>query len=245
MLYRFFSAGATITSRYARGCSKFKRLSHYLYPRSFFSTVQQHATQTHAQMTDSADPSAELINELRALVVSGGALVPFDERKVHCVVDNISDSFRRLESISRNPYVDPSQMFYAGTMKYYKAKYLRDKRCVVAYLLWRQSQITKSWWDARDNMISSVLAPCERTFLQEYNDVMVEYMTSFAVPLDLRSFTWRPPSTQQLEVRGLVNHVFVSSVTGAVINLYKGKQILLDFEEAESLIQQGVVELVE
>ncbi|CBH14192.1 uncharacterized protein TEOVI_000558600 [Trypanosoma equiperdum] len=196
-------------------------------------------------MADVADPSSELINELRALVVSGSGLVPLDERKVHTVVENMTDAFRHLESISRNPFADPSQPYYSGAMRFYKAKCLRDKRCVVAYLLWRQSQITKSWWEARDNTISNMLAPCERTFLQDYNDVMVEYMTSFAVPLDLRSFTWRPPSTQQLEVRGLVNHVFVSSITGAVINLYKGKQILLGFEEAESLIQQGVVELVE
>ncbi|RNF13828.1 GINS complex subunit 1 [Trypanosoma conorhini] len=196
-------------------------------------------------MEDAVDPSAELINELRALVVSGGTMVPFDERKVRAVVDGISDSFRHLESISRNPYADPSQPFYASSMKYYRAKYLRDKRCLLAYLMWRQSQMTRAWWEARDNALSDVLAPCESSFLQEYNEVMVEYMTSFAVPLDLRAFTWRPPSTQQLEVRGLVNHVFVSPISGAVINLYKGKQILLGFEEAESLIQQGVVDLVE
>ncbi|KEG13905.1 GINS complex subunit 1 [Trypanosoma grayi] len=196
-------------------------------------------------MEDSIDPSAELINELRALVVGGCAIVPFDERKVRAVVDSVSDSFRNLQSISRNPYADPSQPFYASSMKYYKAKYLRDKRCLLAYLMWRQSQMTKSWWEAKDNALSEVLAPCELSFLEEYNNIMVEYMTAFAVPLDLRAFTWRPPSTQQLEVRGLVNHVFVSPITGAVINLYKGKQILLGFEEAESLIQQGVVELVE
>ncbi|KAG8340694.1 hypothetical protein ERJ75_001012200 [Trypanosoma vivax] len=195
-------------------------------------------------MADVVDPSSELLNELRALVVSESTLVPFDERKVRAVVDDICDSFRFLESISRNPYADPLQPFYAGTMKYYRAKYLRDKRCLVAYLMWRQSQITRAWWEARDNALASMLTPCEKAFLQDYSNIMIEYMTSFAIPLDLRAFMWRPPSTRQLEVRGLVNHVFVSSITGAVINLYKGKQILLCFEEAESLIQQGVVELV-
>ncbi|KAH9600710.1 hypothetical protein LSM04_002205 [Trypanosoma melophagium] len=196
-------------------------------------------------MEDVVDPSAELINELRALVLSDGAMVPFDERKVRSVVASVLDSFRHMESISRNPYADPSQPFYASSMKYYKAKYLRDKRCLLAYIMWRQSHITEAWWEAKDNAITDVLAPCEVTFLQEYNNIMVEYMTSFAIPLDLRAFTWRPPSVQQLEVRGLVNHVFVSPISGAVINLYKGKQILLGFEEAEALIQQGVVELVE
>ncbi|EAN82358.1 hypothetical protein C3747_159g66 [Trypanosoma cruzi] len=196
-------------------------------------------------MEDVVDPSAELINELRALVVSGGTMVPFNERKVKAVVDGVSDSFRHLEGISRNPYADASQPFYASSMKYYRAKYLRDKRCLLAYMMWRKSQMTRAWWEAKDNALSGVLTPFESTFLQEYNDVMVEYMTSFAVPLDLRAFTWRPPSTQQLEVRGLVDHVFVSPISGAVISLYKGKQILLGFEEAETLIQQGVVELVE
>lgn len=190
------------------------------------------------------DSSAELISELRAFITSGGSIGPLDERKVRAVVDSIKESFDHVGAISSNPYADIDQPYYASSMQYYRAKSLREKRCLLTYLLWRQKKVADAWWMARDNSIHSVLSPAEVSFLHDYDNVMVEYMTSFAIPLDLRAFLWRPPSTQQLEVRGLVDHLFVSSVTGVTISIYPGKQILLNFEEAESLIQQRVAELV-
>ncbi|CCW65323.1 unnamed protein product [Phytomonas sp. EM1] len=190
------------------------------------------------------DESTELISELKALIASGGQVGPLDERRVRAVVDSIKESYEHVCSIGTNPYADVAQAYYASSMSYYKAKYLRDKRCLLAYLLWRQQQITNAWWSAQDNALLPCLSPAEVHFLEEYDNVMVEYMTSFAVPLDLRAFIWRPPSTQQLEVRGLANHVFVSPVSGNTISIYPGKQVLLSFEDAEALLQQKAVEIV-
>ncbi|EPY19176.1 GINS complex subunit 1 [Strigomonas culicis] len=154
------------------------------------------------------------------------------------------DAFDLMKSIEDNPYADITLPYYASSAEYYKAKYLRDKRCLLTYLLWRQRQIADSWWTAHDNQIRPSLSSDESEYLLEYNNLMVEYMTHFAVPVDLRAFLWRPPASTQLEVRGLMDHVFVSTITGNTISIYSGKQILLNFEDAESLIQQRVVELV-
>lgn len=190
------------------------------------------------------DPPAELMSELRALVASGGSINQLDERKVRNVVDGMRDAFDMMKSIESNPYANTSLPFYATPTQYYKAKYLRDKRCLLTYLLWRQKQISDAWWTAQDNHIRPSLSTDESEYLLEYNNLMVEYMTHFAVPVDLRAFLWRPPAFTQLEVRGLIDHVFVSPITGNTISIYSGKQILLNFEDAESLIQQHVVELV-
>lgn len=194
--------------------------------------------------TAKVDGSVEIMSELRALIASGGNMGSLDERKVRAVVDAMRESFEHINSISTNPYADPAQPYYASSIRYYRAKHLRDKRCLLTYLLWRQSKVSDAWWAAQDSHLQAQLAPAEATYLQEYDSVMVEYMNSFAVPIDLRAFTWRPPSSQQLEVRGLVDYVFVSPVTGSTISIYAGKQILLSFVEAESLIQQKVVDLV-
>lgn len=190
------------------------------------------------------DASAELLGELRALIAGGGSLGPVDDQKVREVVEKMHDSYECVQSIKANPYADPAQPYYASSVKYYRAKCLRDKRCVVTYLLWRQEQIRKAWWGVRDNLLDGTLSSAEARYLADYQSTMVEYMTSFDVPLDLRSYLWRPPSVHQLEVRGRCHYEFRSSVSGKTIIINAGDQMFLSFEEAEPLIQQGIVTLV-
>ncbi|KAG5482953.1 hypothetical protein LSCM1_06994 [Leishmania martiniquensis] len=192
----------------------------------------------------SQDASAELLSELRALIASGGSMGTLDEQKVRAVVEKINESYACIRSIETNPYADPAQPYYASSINYYRSKCLRDKRCVLTYLLWRQGQIAKAWWSVRDNLLEGSLSPAEAKYLSDYQSIMVEYMTSFDVPVDLRAYLWRPPSVRQLEVRGRCHYEFRSSVSGKIIIINKGDQLFLSFEEAEPLIQQGIVKLV-
>ncbi|KPA75027.1 hypothetical protein ABB37_08716 [Leptomonas pyrrhocoris] len=194
--------------------------------------------------TKKQDASAELISELRALIASGGSMGAVDDQRVRAVVDSMRESYQYAQSIVSNPYADLTQPYYASSVKYHRAKCLRDKRCVLTYLLWRQQQITDAWWGVRDNLLEPSLSNSEARFLSDYHEIMVEYMTSFDVPLDLRAYLWRPPSVNQLEVRGLTHYEFRSSVTGKTIIINIGDQLFLSFEEAEPLIQQSIVELV-
>lgn len=190
------------------------------------------------------DASSELLSELKALLTSGGVLGEMDERRVRNVALHINDTYRQMQAIDSNPYLDKSDSFSASSSQYYRAKYLRQKRCLLSYLLWRLNRITDAWWRSQDNRMTDVLHSSETAYLQEYDSTMVEYMTALPVPLDLRAFSWRPPSAQQLEVRGLKNHFFVSPISGENVNIYVGKQIFLNFEDAEPLIKQGFVELI-
>ncbi|KAG5509176.1 hypothetical protein JKF63_06185 [Porcisia hertigi] len=192
----------------------------------------------------SQDASAELLSELRALISSGGSMGPLNEEKVKSVVEKINESYACVQSIATNPYADLSQPYYVSSMNYYRSKCLRDKRCVLMYLLWRQQQITNAWWGVRDNLLEDSLSAAEAKYLSDYQGTMVEYMTSFDTPIDLRAYLWRPPSVRQLEVRGCCHYEFRSSVSGKTIIINVGDQLFLSFEEAEPLIQQGVVELV-
>lgn len=167
-----------------------------------------------------------------------------DEQKVRSVVEKINESYACIRSIATNPYADLTQPYYMSSMNYYRAKCLRDKRCLLTYLLWRQKQIAKAWWSVRDNLLEGFLSAAEAKYLSDYQGTMVEYMTSFDVPLDLRAYLWRPPSVQQLEVRGRCHYEFRSPVSGKTIIINTGDQLFLSFEEAEPLIQQGIVELV-
>lgn len=190
------------------------------------------------------DTCSELLNELRSLQCSGTALGEIDELRIRSVAEGINDSYKQLRNIETNPFVNALQPYGSSAISYYKAKYLRQKRCLVTYLLWRLQKISLAWWQTTDNQITDVLHPSEAEFLQTLDDIFVDYMTSFPIPLDLRAFWWRPPSVQQLEVRGLKNHMLISPISGETISIFAGKQILLRFEEAEPLIKQGVVELV-
>ncbi|CAJ1006987.1 hypothetical protein Q4I28_002301 [Leishmania naiffi] len=192
----------------------------------------------------SQDASAELLSELRALITSGGSMGTLDEQKVRSVVEQINESYECIQSIVTNPYADLTQPYYVSSMNYYRSKCLRDKRCLLTYLLWRQEQVAKAWWGVRDNLLEGTLSAAEAKYLSDYQGTMVEYMTSFDIPLDLRAYLWRPPSVRQLEVRGRYQYEFRSSVSGKTIIINAGDQIFLSFEEAEPLIQQGIVELV-
>jgi GINS complex subunit 1 len=186
------------------------------------------------------DPATELLKEVKALNASGGVMTPVDGINVRSLASSVVDTFQNIEAMSINPFVNAADPYYASSLQYYRAKCLREKRCLVAYLKWRMDRATASWWETQDNLIMPQLTPAEQKYLKDYNDIMVEYMSSFAVPLDLRAFRWRPPTSQNITVRGLKASSFVGS-TGTTYHIEKGETHSMPCEEAERLIQQGIV----
>eukprot|EP00796_Vickermania_ingenoplastis_P001268 gene1268-726_t len=175
----------------------------------------------------SIDAATELIGELKALMSSGAGLAEMDERRVRAVAEDISNAYGDFRRILMNPYTNvENNPLFASACEHHRAKFLRQKRCLVAYLLWRLQQVTSAWWSAQENQLQrDLLHAAETQYLEEYDETMVEYMTSFPVPLDL-------------------HHFYVSPITNETIRICSGKQILLHFEEAEQLLKEGVVELV-
>jgi GINS complex subunit 1 len=210
------------------------------------------------------DAGLELLSELKAVSVSGVHQIPaMDDKRVRGVTDSVREAFRNVESVATNPYAVATEPFYASSIQFHRAKALRYKRCLITYLSWRLDCIGETWWDAREHTLtgnmtraaaapsapttsaSSSLSPGEAVYLRDYGGLMVEYMMSFAVPLDFRAFSWRPPSSSQVCVVGLKSCSFVSPLTGLVHTMYEGKRLRLNLEEAEQLLVQGIAQLVE
>lgn len=188
-----------------------------------------------------ADPAAELIKDVRALSTSGSTrLTPFDHVNVRALATNISDTYQIIESMASNPFVDHQDPFYRGAVQYYRAKCLRGKRCLVSYMKWRLDKTAEAWWSSRDNLMMPQLSAAEQQYVKEYNELMVEYMTSFAVPLDLRAFQLHPPMSQNISVRGLKASTFVAT-SGITYHIEKGESYSLPYEVAERLLQQEIV----
>jgi GINS complex subunit 1 len=192
------------------------------------------------------DAARELIEELRALDSSGAALAAFDELKVRRVADRINELDADLANLLSNPHVDLQDPYYQMLPAYLQKAMLREKRCLVTYLKWRLDGIASLWWDSREHLATSSHATeVEAQYIRQYTNVMVEYMSTFEVPLDFRAFTSRPPCfppSNIIEVRGLKAHSYVSPNTGRVVQLYAGKVCSVPVEDAEILVRQNVAD---
>jgi GINS complex subunit 1 len=188
-----------------------------------------------------ADPAFELIKEIRALEAGTGGISPADNTNVRSLAHDITDAYHNIESMAVNPFVDPADAYYRSALQYYRAKTLRGKRCLVTYLMWRMDRVSAAWWESKDNLITPQLGSAEVQYLKEYNALMVDYMSSFAFPIDLRAFRLRPPSAQHVSVRGVKPLTFMSALSGITYHIEKDETYSMPSEEAERLIQQGIV----
>ncbi|CUG85666.1 unnamed protein product [Bodo saltans] len=188
-----------------------------------------------------ADPAVELMNEIRALEAGTGNIGPADNVNLRSLAHDITDAYQNIESMAVNPYVDPTDPYYRSALQYFRAKALRGKRCLVSYLMWRMDKVSAAWWESKDNLVTPQLGASESQYLKDYNALMVDYMSSFAFPLDLRAFRMRPPSAQHVSVRGLKPLTFMSALSGITYHIEKDETYSMPSEEAERLIQQGIV----
>lgn len=221
-------------------------------------------------MSAAGDAQLELMRELRALEASGAPWAPFDAKRVGDVVASITHHHRALQDTTANPYVRPDDPYFGACCHFHRHAALRGKRCLGAYLQWRLSRLSQLWWECReapvlsdaetavgrgagaagggDSGVTAATPDSERAYLQQMGSLVVDYMGSFPVALDLRAFTSRPPNsppTQLVEVRGKADCAFVSPVSGKVLSVSLGKQCTVLFEDAELLLRQDAVELVE
>lgn len=188
-----------------------------------------------------ADPGAELMKEIRALEAGTGGIGPADNVNLRSLAHDITDAYRNIESMAVNPYVDPTDPYYRSALQYFRAKTLRGKRCMVSYLAWRMDRVSAAWWESKDNLVTPQLGSSEVQYLKDYNSLMVDYMSSFAFPLDLRAFRLRPPSAQHVTVRGVKPLTFMSALSGITYHIEIDETYSMPSEEAERLIQQGIV----
>jgi len=201
----------------------------------------------NANLLQASTAPLELIHELKALQSSDTKFAQFDERRVRATIASINDAHSELQQFTNNPHVNLSRPYYSASPDLVHTAAQRNRRCLATYLNWRLQSLSGLWWEAQDDRVTPLCTTAEREFLAQYNTVMVDYLNSFSIPVDARAYLSRPPSvppSNLVEIRGLKNTSFVSTTSGEIVNLYPGKVLSLQFDEAESLLQRGVAELV-
>lgn len=201
----------------------------------------------NANLLHASTAPIELIHELKALQSSETRFAQFDERRVRATIASINDADSELQGFIDNPHVNLNQPYFSAAPDLVRAAANRNRRCLATYLSWRLQALSGLWWEAQDDKVISFCTTAEREFLSDYNTVMVDYLNSFELPVDARAYLSRPPSvppSNLVEIRGLKTTSFVSTSSGEIVELYPGKVLSLPFDEAESLLQRGVAELV-
>lgn len=120
---------------------------------------------------------------------------------------------------------------------------LRNKRCALAYLSNRLAKATEIWWQAGSVVpeeVKGCLSNNEHEFYEGYDKLMNQYMSKAGVDLTADQ---APPKDTWIEVRVLKNHDKILTQEGDMV-LTKNEQIFLRRSDAEVLIRQGVVKLM-
>ncbi|BAM82393.1 hypothetical protein, conserved [Cyanidioschyzon merolae strain 10D] len=177
------------------------------------------------------------------------------------VVDEILEEYAQLEkgieawrsgSSQQGSRVEDRAL--QGSLLVRRARLLRNKRCVLAYLVNRLRRVEQACWN-RDPTIYSgpsedkgttgrataLLSEAERTYASRYEALLAAYGS--AVGLDLRSALLVPPKEEFIEVRVLEDcGDFFMASSGQSAHLAKGTVHFVRRADVELLIQQGKLE---
>ena len=186
----------------------------------------------------------------------------FDEDNVHGCTQCINGAWNMLQRDLGNPHVNADDPFFQSRLQVLRGQALHNKRCMCVYLKARIDHITTSWWGTcgideplprakpgeappTAEIPGKFLSEAERDFLRQYEELNVSYMNALG-DVDIRlASTGRPPSGRRhIVLKGLKDHIGISSVTGRTIEVYPGKCMNMIYEDAIPLLAAGIVEEV-
>eukprot|EP00035_Acanthoeca_spectabilis_P013465 m.251073 g.251073 ORF g.251073 m.251073 type:complete len:192 (+) comp15894_c1_seq1:1311-1886(+) len=182
------------------------------------------------------DNAVELLRELRR---SAPHTIPaYNEDRVRQAVEEIHALFEEVRSTLQEFSDQKNEPAVAGSMVIQYEGILRNKRCVLAYLMERVKRLQLLRWD-----VGAVLPPelKESLSLQE-SEFFVQYSRSLNtytrnVGIDLTT-DLLPPKELYIEVRCLVDIGEIATEDGTV-QLEEGSQHFLRRSDVEPLIRAG------
>lgn len=132
----------------------------------------------------------------------------------------------------------------------------RNKRCLLGYQNFRRENIEEYVWDnlqstnERDSsskgLFLSKLDMNEQEYMKEYQQLVDEYSFNFP-ELEIKhkgNYGLQPPKDLYVEVRVLKEGGMVQTEYG-VFNLIKDSQIFMRKSDAEALLQQGYLQVIQ
>eukprot|EP00871_Galdieria_phlegrea_P004884 jgi/Galph1/5397/GphlegSOOS_G4022.1 len=196
------------------------------------------------------DTATELVRQL----YKSNTLPPFNESAISRVTNEIVEIYQKLVQMLESESNDLSDPSKGGTALFYHRIILRNKRCILAYLLCflkvyvsniryrlhRLYALCDSRWDQLDQQntsedIESHMSSSEKEFLMEYDNILSKY--SEACSMDLTSLL-NPPRSLFIEVRVVKDCGTIMTENGTV-HLKKDTLHYLKRSDVELLIQQG------
>lgn len=201
-------------------------------------------------MTSFGRRAAELVREVR--FAEPGLVPPHNDELVRGVLEETREHFLAIHSTARalqeaGYELETAPPKQATAIIVHHESVLRNKRMLLAYEHERMRRIKALRWQlgkkALPGHAKAALSPSEAEFLTMYDANLRAYMgRASGVGLNL-ALDPVPPRTSKVEVRVLKSYGKIATVDGDV-DLGEGTCHLLWRDEAQALVAEGVLELV-
>eukprot|EP00002_Diphylleia_rotans_P002191 TRINITY_DN11363_c0_g1_i1.p1 TRINITY_DN11363_c0_g1~~TRINITY_DN11363_c0_g1_i1.p1 ORF type:complete len:192 (+),score=38.03 TRINITY_DN11363_c0_g1_i1:113-688(+) len=183
----------------------------------------------------------ELLQE--AAAQQGLPLVPYKEETIRHIIEEVEELYRVISETVSSQEIPTRDPYYAAGLLVHHQSILRNKRCVLAYLMSRLQQIQTYRWEIGSVLpepIRNNMSTNEKDFSQAYDRILGDYMVSIGVDLTMHT---NPPKDLYIEVRVLKDYGEIMTDNGSV-RLVRNTTHYLLRTDVEHLIRQGILEHV-
>jgi hypothetical protein len=195
---------------------------------------------------DQAAVAEGLLRELKATKLTW--LPPYNHRAIDQVVKHMNELIKALRFKLQQllPFPRGSVPLRDAAMPIATDIIIRrNKRCVLAYLMYRINKIRDLYWETAGVMppqLAERLSVDERAFAQQYSQLITQYMQDTGSDLLVAT---QPPQSNMIHVKVLQPLGQVVLPSGTIAHLAQHTRLLMQRTDAELLIRQGALEHVD
>lgn len=180
-----------------------------------------------------ADQAIKIVKELHA----SSWLPPYHEQEIR----DITREINALNALIEEKVEEAGREDVSCSLLIHFQGVLRNKRCVLAYLVNRIAKIEQMWWDTGPVVPAEareLLSRKELDFITKFDGLLETFMNQVDIDLNLDQ---RPPKSLFVECRALEDCGEIETDHG-VLQLEAHTVHLLKRRDAELLIRRGMLE---
>ena len=175
-------------------------------------------------------------------------IINYNDDYIRNIITEIDQLYNIMKQINRTYQMEKKKGNKASdslqlSFQVHSQAILRNKRCVLAYLLHRINMIQTHWWKESSILsdeIKSKLSTSEQRLFQDYNRINSKYMSHMDISL---KSSLEPPNSLWKEVY-VLKTVSGLMIESGVRHLEKHTREFLLHSDCEMLSLQGIVEEV-
>lgn len=174
-------------------------------------------------------------------------LSKYDEDGVRAVLDEMHSLQRMQSKMEQERIGEWGNANVAVTLQVLHVSILRNKRCLLAYVKYRQDVLQARWWSGLGTKLEpdeiARLAPAEVEYYAAFQDIMADVMDEDAMGIDLCAYS-APGRDLDVQVEALKDAGTILLQSGAIVRFTKGSTYALRRTDVEALIKQRVLRLI-